>query len=614
MLLAGGESLAAEPIPLRAGPLTMVFEPDNAFLRYIKLGSDEVLRGISAPVRNQFWGTVPPQVKIVSLDRQPDHFTLRFDVACRERDVDFHWHGTIEGSADGKLEYTFDGEALTDFKRNRIGFCVLHGETAAGRPWMLETIGGEKLKGAFPESIAPHQPAKDLKAVSHEFAKDRWARVQFEGDVFEMEDQRNWTDASFKTYCTPLAIPYPVQLAMGDKVQQKITIALDGSIPEQAPTVAPAAAITLTVHGATTNLPGIGLQVSSESDELSEQEITWLKALHLDHLRVNLVPADDTLSSRWSIAAKQADALGTKLIAAVHFGNDPDAELKRIVAECRSVKSPVAVWLIIASDQATFQKARDSLKPLFPNAWIGVGEDTNFTELNRKRPDLKGVDVVSFGMNPQVHAFDNASMVETLPIEGDTVRSARRFLDILPLIISPVTLRVQQLNTSPVPGELPANADPRQPSKFAAAWTLGSIKYLAESNVNRVTYFETVGRKGIMAGTDASVPYEKFPARPSEVYPVFHALLAVGEFTGGQVRQTESSQPMSVVGLSLSHGNRHRLMVANLTGQSQSVKVASFGRRASLLHLPQINPAQINLDAPFTLPPYGIAQIDGPVN
>ena len=28
--------VAAEPIPLRAGPVTMIFDPDNVFLRYIR--------------------------------------------------------------------------------------------------------------------------------------------------------------------------------------------------------------------------------------------------------------------------------------------------------------------------------------------------------------------------------------------------------------------------------------------------------------------------------------------------------------------------------------------------------------------------------------------------
>src|SRR3989442_12330274 len=61
-LLQGPLASAAEPIPLRAGPLSMIFEPDNAFLRHLRIGPQEVWHGINAPVRNQFWGTVRPQV------------------------------------------------------------------------------------------------------------------------------------------------------------------------------------------------------------------------------------------------------------------------------------------------------------------------------------------------------------------------------------------------------------------------------------------------------------------------------------------------------------------------------------------------------------------------
>ena len=50
-------------------------------------------------------------------------------------------------------------------------------------------------------------------------------KLLFEGDLFEMEDQRNWTDASFKTYCTPQSArlsvrrPWPVE-----RFSQKVTI------------------------------------------------------------------------------------------------------------------------------------------------------------------------------------------------------------------------------------------------------------------------------------------------------------------------------------------------------------------------------------------------------
>mgnify|MGYP006195238293 CR=1 FL=1 len=47
------------------------------------------------------------------------------------------------------------------------------------------------------------------------------------GDVFEMEDQRNWTDASYKTYVRPLALPWPYTLEAGTELEQAVTPSLD---------------------------------------------------------------------------------------------------------------------------------------------------------------------------------------------------------------------------------------------------------------------------------------------------------------------------------------------------------------------------------------------------
>lgn len=553
-----------EPIPLRAGPLTLVFEPDLAFLRHLRVGSDEVLRGISAPVRNSLWGTVPLEMRVVDLDRQADRFTLAFDVRCREREVDFLWRGTLVGGPDGSLEYTFEGEALSDFERNRIGFCVLHGETAAGRRWRLEHTDGATEEGRFPERIAPHQPARDLRAVAHEFAPGRWAKVAFEGDVFEMEDQRNWTDASFKTYCTPLDRPRPVAVAAGTKVRQRITLTLDGEMP--APPAVEAAEdrpVVLEVGAESYPLPGIGVQVASRGEDLSAADIARLAPLHLDHLRVDLTPADGQAADRLRAAAAQARALDASLVVALHLGTDVDAGLEAVAAACRAERPPVVAWLVIAAADATFAKARAVLAPLVPGALVGVGRDTNFTELNRNRPGREGLGAVSYGMNPQVHAFDEASIVETLPIQAETVRTARTFLGDVPIIVGPVTLRVQGTSQEPLPGERPADEDPRQPSAFAGGWTLGSIASLATAGTSRITYFEAVGPKGIMG--------------VGEVYPIYDVLRDVGDFAGGVVRPVNTSDPAAVVSLALERDGAQRLVMANLGAVPRTVSVRGFG-------------------------------------
>ena len=115
LLLVGTSAPAEEPIPLRAGPLTMVFDADNAMLRYLRVGRIEVLRGINAPVRNQFWGTVIPKVTNVKVADGGDKFTVSFDASCRERDIDFAWKGRIVGDTSGQVVFTFDGEARSTF-------------------------------------------------------------------------------------------------------------------------------------------------------------------------------------------------------------------------------------------------------------------------------------------------------------------------------------------------------------------------------------------------------------------------------------------------------------------------------------------------------------------
>src|SRR5262245_48424489 len=95
LLLLSSSAFATEPIRLEAGRVSMLFEPDNAFVRYVRVGELKILQGISAPVRDQFWGTVPPNVTNVRVQQSGDGFQLAFDVSCRQGAIDFAWKGSI---------------------------------------------------------------------------------------------------------------------------------------------------------------------------------------------------------------------------------------------------------------------------------------------------------------------------------------------------------------------------------------------------------------------------------------------------------------------------------------------------------------------------------------
>ena len=114
VLRYGRDESLPEEIPLQAGPLSMVFEPQNAFLRYICLDDREILRGVYAAVRDDVWGTVPPVLSNLDVSAKRDHFTLCFDVTCRSGKIDFAWKGRITGNRHGEVVFAMDGRGQLD--------------------------------------------------------------------------------------------------------------------------------------------------------------------------------------------------------------------------------------------------------------------------------------------------------------------------------------------------------------------------------------------------------------------------------------------------------------------------------------------------------------------
>lgn len=624
---------------VRAGPLSLVLEGGD--LRDVRLGDRETLGRVYVAVRDPNWGTIPPVYSNVRLDSDDDHFAVEFDAQHRAGAIDFAWHGTIRGGADGTITYTMDGMARADFMKNRIGFCVLHPMACAGVPCTIEGVDGSVRDAAFPREIAPDQPFTEFRAITHEVTPDVRAEVRLDGDIFEMEDQRNWTDASFKTYSTPLRRPYPVKVCAGTAITQAFTLSLRGVT--QGRTASGDAPVTVRFDPAMTwLLPHLGLGMASHGMPLDDGELERLRALRPAHLRVDL---DLTAGVEGPLheAARQARALGADLEVALFLSDDATRELHALETILSGVRSPVARWLVLQKDGTTtraesVRTAREILGAYTPRAAFGGGTNVYFAELNRDRPPRDALDLACYSINPHVHAFDNASLIETLPAQATTLESARAFCGATALAVSPVTLRPRfnPVATGPVPalasGALPPQVDPRQMSLFGAVWTMGSVKYLAEGGAVSVTYYETTGWRGVMETATGSVLPERFPSQPGMLFPLYHVLADVGEFAGGEALGCVSSDPRRVdaLALALRTGPRARLLLGNMTDAPCRVRVEgisaravrvlsldeeSFGRattEGSEFHhepgeMTPIEAGALNL----ILKPYAVARIDG---
>lgn len=532
-LLHGTPMPPAEPLQLRAGLLTLFFEPETGMIRRICYGDTEIWRGLYVAVRDQNWGTVTPRLFNLNTDIQDDSFRISFDVECKQDEIDFLWHGDIGGSH-GSIEYFFHGEALSNFHRNRIGFCLLHPPQCAGQP--CETKLGELLH--FPQEIAPHQPFFNLRSISHEVVPGLWGIAVFEGDIFETEDQRNWTDASFKTYCTPLDLPFPVEVRTGDIIKQEVTLRLDPltnaakqkiKAPTELTPVSPITIEPLDVTGAP--LPDLGLCMASHGEPLTENEIARLRLLHMSHLR-----ADLRFNTNWRLqlkqAAQEARALNTKLELALHLPPEPQQILRELTNALQENEAAIARFLIFSDGEKvttenTARAAREVLASC--GAPLVGGTDFYFTEVNRQHPPFDLLDGVCFSITPQVHAFDNLSLMENIETQATVVENARRLFGDLPIHISPVTFKKRHnpdatgAGSQPLPDELPPDVDARQMSLFGAAWTLGSLKSLSEAGAASITYYETTGLRGVMQQENA-MPHPLFPSPAGESYPLFWIL------------------------------------------------------------------------------------------
>ena len=582
ILLYGHEELPAKPLALRAGALTMNFEPDKAFLRYVRLGDHEIVRNIYAVVRDQNWNTIAWKVSNLKTDVRADSFEITFDVDCNEREVQYFWKGAVRGAPAGEITFSFEGEAKSSFRRNRIGICVLHPVTeCAGKAVTLEHTNGTREETAFPKAIAPWQPLGDVRAITQEVASGVRAEVRFEGEVFETEDQRNYGDASFKTYSTPQDLPKPVAVNIGDRVQHKVTITLINPDQKKVLPVVQGRGAQLSIS--TTPVlakPALGLHMAKHGQPLSQLEAERIRALQLSHLRADLTFAGDWKAELHS-AAEQTNQLRLPLQCGLHFGPNAESELAEFVRELESVRPKVSLWVVYQDGQPmappeVVQLARRQLAAFGPQILVAAGATPFFTEFNRHRPPADSTALPCYPNTPQVHLKDPVTMIENVADILETIESAKT-ISAQQVVVAPITLKpwhkVPKGPDNIASGQLPGDVDPRQMSLFGAAWTLAHMSRIALSpHVHSATYFETTGWRGLMETADGSPLPAQFFSIPGSVFPIYHVFSEMADFN--RVCPTHSTHPLQVEGLTLLNAqNRKRILVANLLPKEQEIKI-----------------------------------------
>jgi hypothetical protein len=573
---------------LRAGPLTLTFQ--NGDLRYIRLGDEEVLRRIYFAVRDPGWGTIPSLIENLHCDKEQASFRIQFDAVHQQGEIDLAWKATITGEADGTITFLLDGVAGSSFHANRIGFCVLHPiQPCRGKRCWVDKVDGKRSQGEFPEVISPQPLFTDLRAISHEIIPGLKAEVLLEGDTFEMEDQRSYGDASYKIYSRPVSLPAPMEVEQGSHFRQRVTLRLQGP---SASWTAPSQVTRISIVGdvgTCTAMPAIGLRAAWDRGSLEEGALDRLRCLNLSHLRLDLRLSDPEYASTLECVTREARSLDVPLEMALFLSEEAEAQLEALLRRLRHIPIKVGAWLIFGEDRLftpneLVSLAREHLQEVDLDAAFGGGTNYAFALVNMEPPLAEGWDFLCFPTSPQIHLSDDDALVENLPGMGDCVESARQLARDLPVKVTPISLKPHFL--APIVHRLEADAagdapdtDPRQSSLLAAGWTVGSLKVLAEAGASSATYFSTVGGRGIMEARWASGSEGEAGKGSMHVFPLYHVFADVGEFLGGEVLQTHSSNPLNVQALAMRAGDRMSVLIANLTSTRQPVELRNLPPR-----------------------------------
>lgn len=552
------------PVFLKAGPVSLVYQ--NGYIRTVCCNNKEIVKRVYVAIRDQHWNTIAAKLSDVIIEKNENSFEISFKSEHIANEIDFSWNGKITGTSNGVLSFTMSGSAGSSFKKNRIGFCVLHpNDLCAGQKYKVIHIDGSNEEGTFPLFINPFHPVKSIRSIEYTIENESSVCLTFEGDIFEMEDQRNWTDASFKTYCTPSSNPSPVLIEKGTKVEQKVTIEVKNS--SEGPCILSKNVELHVPEGLTFPKvsPDIGVDFTTDIalTPLTEQR---LELLSLSHIRFDLFLSSSSILRDADQIAGICNQLGVMAEVALYLTEDLENDILLVKQLLFSSQIPTRRFLIFRENEQvtsaeTIKKVVFALKSYSSSALISAGTDGYFVDINRNHPAADLLDQVCYSANPQVHTFDSYSVMENVSGIYETLRSSYLFLGRALPIISPVTLRPRRNRKNPLKA---GGTDPRQKGLFCAAWTVAHLMHCIEGGAASLTYFESMGDGGIISD-DGSV-----------VYPVYHILAIASEMAGAAAQKCTFSSQSEVASIVFIRGTKLVALIANLTDDKIQVHVSGL--------------------------------------
>lgn len=580
---------------LQAGDLELRLVGSD--LRSVCWKGTEVLQRAYYAVRDAPWNTVPGVIGEITVTCRPDEFSASIRQTHRFEGIDLECELTFAGRADGQLVMRAATLARSAFRYSKVGLNLHHGaRTYRGARCRARTMDG-MVTTYLDEEIRPQLVVGDtLTAMFAHFdaidfdLPDVSASLRFEGDRFEMQDHRNWCDANWKTYGTPLEYGFPMDCSAGQRFEQTVTMTLadrGGSRRVGRASGSRRFDVDLVVDlgGVDGVLPSVGVDASAATlhESLAVIAPAFVR-LAFDGRNVDHRPAP-----------------GAPVEVVVHLEDESvDAARRQVEA---LVTSGLAVERIVClAGVGGFSAFRGAAPPDLVGA-LGValaespladvavfsGTSQSYNVIARDRPDYPDGAGIVFGAYPQVHAADDESIMENAAAFADVVRDCRRLYPGRPISMSPVHLISDD---GPFPAGPPASPsdrpqdDSRYDCAFAAAWSVAVLTSTASAKLDIICLFNADGPRGVVQAD-------------GRIKPVGSVLAALAGRAGQATRSASTANPDEVAVLDVGDDASRLVLIANLRPVRRLVSVGGWptGPSWSVSWIDDLAPAGRGSDA-----------------
>ena len=505
-------------------------------------------------------------------------------------------------SAGNTFSVEYELKGLAEYSVNRWGICFCL-DTA---DWMGASVLSSGNSYSLLRDISPQRVVdgfvQGLFPESHEMqfiaADQRYLKVVSNGKVLEAEDQRNWTDNTYKIYSGSLKEPRPFTTSPGSSWKQKVNFEV--GVPKQN-SADPTKILVREIEA----LPSIGLQFNSDPLLTPDDLEKALVLLEIDHLRVN---AESLTPQKIATTASNGLILETALLS-----SNQNEILKAEVVQL-SERVPAGSRLLIQREGREVVEAADLPKNESLNTYI-PGTDAYLVDLHREKFEF--TNSVSYSITPTVHSTDTETIFKTLSTQKESIEFAQKYLA-PQVFVSPITFSTRGNPETGHSRDQRINFADRDSAMHirtieGAAWTLGSIHAVASAGAFSGSWHELFGEHGIIYSQSGAIKFS----------PVFHAISALGAHHAHQITIATSLDNSWVA---FENRETKTILVASLRPWSLEITAKVLAGYKSMQSLrgedcdtaSQImdwwsfaEATPISADFPLTLTPFEIALIRG---